>query len=83
MMHIKNKRKISKKNRNKHTTNQREEIQIQQQYTGLFSFAWLVYPVLLNIFQEREYEYSNSSKKSKKKKKKKDKVASDSPKNNN
>ena len=26
----------------------------QERYRGLFSFAWLVYPVLLRIFQQRE-----------------------------
>lgn len=31
----------------------------QDRYRGLFSFAWLVYPVLLKIFQEREDTLNN------------------------
>ena len=32
---------------------------VQDRYRGLFSFAWLVYPVLLKIFQEREDTCNN------------------------
>lgn len=33
----------------------------QERYRGLFSFAWLVYPVLLRIFQQREDTLDNNT----------------------
>jgi hypothetical protein len=52
-------------------TNEREEKQVHQRYNGLFSFAWVIYPVLLRIFQEKE-DHSKDNTQSKKNKRKRD-----------
>ncbi len=69
MIHIKKNRKNPKKNRNMVTTDEREEKQVHQRYNGLFSFAWVIYPVLLRIFQEKEDDPKNNTQSKKKKKK--------------
>jgi hypothetical protein len=55
---------------NNKTKNQRQSEAQQWQFRELFSFAWLVYPVLLNIFEEKQKD-AMSNKESKKRKKKK------------
>ena len=56
-----------KKNRKNKPENQ------QERFKGLFSFAWLVYPVLLEIFDEKRNDPMNNTKSKKKKKKNKGK----------
>jgi hypothetical protein len=61
------------------------ETEKQQRFKGLFSFAWLVYPVLLKIFDEKENNSKNDTelKQKKKKKRKNKKKNSPVPANNN
>ncbi len=67
--------KKNRKNKNKNMPTNNQQVEEQQQFKGLFSFAWLAYPVLLKIFNEKENDSKNNteSKKKKKKNKKKDK----------
>jgi hypothetical protein len=71
MIHIEKYQKTLKKNRYMLRTNEREEKQVHQRYNGLFSFAWVIYPVLLRIFQEKEDDSKNNTQ-SKKNKRKRD-----------
>ena len=70
---MKKKRKNQRKNRNMPGTNHPGEGQWQERFTGLFSFAWLVYPILLKIYGETEDNSNNDTEPEKKKKKKKKK----------
>jgi hypothetical protein len=58
----------SQKNKNKNRNNQQEEQ--HEQFKGLFSFAWVVYPVLLDIFNENEPMNNTESTRRKQKKRK-------------
>jgi pterin-4a-carbinolamine dehydratase len=64
----------TKRSRDRFTNNQQAEQQ-PKQFKGLFSFAWIVYPVLLEIVSEKQGDLENNteSKNKKKKKKKKNK----------
>jgi hypothetical protein len=57
--------------RNNHQGENQPQQQQHQRFKGLFSFAWLVYPVLLRIFEEREDDSNNNTGPRKKKKKNK------------
>ncbi len=76
MKYIKQNRKNKKKNQNRVMNSQPAEQ--QQRFKGLFSFAWLVYPVLLEIFKEKEKDTNNNTESKKKKKKKKKNKTKDS-----
>jgi hypothetical protein len=77
MKYVKKNRKNKKKNKNRLINNQQAEQ--QERFKGLFSFAWLVYPVLLEIFKEKEKDANNNTESKKKKKKKKKNKTKDSP----
>lgn len=67
MTYLKKKRKNQKKN------SMADGERTDDRYNGFFSFAWLVYPVLLKIFQEKQDTFiiiDDGSKKKKKRKKK-------------
>jgi hypothetical protein len=66
MIYIKKYQKNKNKTRNIPPNNQQEEE--HEQFKGLFSFAWVVYPVLLDIFSENEPMNNTETKKKKKKK---------------
>jgi hypothetical protein len=55
----------------------------QQRFKGLFSFAWIVYPVLLAIFKEKNEQDEMNNMESKKRKKNKNKNSSIVTTNNN
>lgn len=71
MKHMKKNSRNTIANRNMHANNQQTEQ--HQQSKELFSFAWLVYPVLLKIFDEKENDSKNDTELTEKKKKKKKK----------
>jgi hypothetical protein len=64
IIYMKKNNRNKMKNRGNFTNNQQAE---QQRFRGLFSFAWIVYPVLLAIFTEKKEQDSMNSTKSKKK----------------
>ncbi len=68
MIYIKKNQKNKNKNRNIPPNNQRE--QQHEQFKGLFSFAWVVYPVLLDIFSENQPMNNTKSNRRKQKKRK-------------
>ncbi len=45
----------------------------QERFKGLFSFAWLVYPVLLEIFDEKRNDSKDNTEPKKRRRKKKNK----------
>ncbi len=74
----------SMKNRHMSTIDHRTEK--EQRFKGLFSFAWLIYPVLLKIVNQKEDDSMNDAESKKKRKKKKNnrkKNSSVPPHNNN
>jgi hypothetical protein len=44
-----------------------------ERFKGLFSFAWLVYPILFEIFDEKKNDPKNNTESKKKRRKKKNK----------
>jgi len=70
MLYVKKYRKDKK---NKHMNMNNQQTEQQQYFKGLFSFAWIVYPVLLKIFDEKNEDLENMKESNKKKKKKKKK----------
>ncbi len=79
--YMKKNKKNTTNNRNAHGNNYESEK--QQRFKDLFSFAWLIYPVLLKIFDEKENNPNNDTELKKKKKKKKKKNSHNPPHNNN
>lgn len=74
ILYMKKYRKDKKKKQTNMNNQQTRQQQQQREYfKGLFSFAWIVYPVLLEIFDEKNEEFQAKKETKKKKKKTKNK----------